>query len=136
MVQTPRAKCGDRGQVKCALWIGVTKGSEHVCRGKLNRPPLPSSDRVSDVRYPGGWNVGGQDSGCEISGWMECRPILGLVEHMDWDFRSCLSLRIPGRTSCIFPSLILCSLLDVVLILIFSFGMMQARKEEVNYLSG
>ena len=44
-----------------------------------------SADRIPDVRYPGGWNVGGQapdvrylggwnvsgqDSGCEISGWM------------------------------------------------------------------
>ena len=27
---------------------------------KLERRP----DRIPDVRYPGGWNVGGQDSGC------------------------------------------------------------------------
>ena len=26
------------------------------------------ADRIPDVRYPDGWNVGGQDSGCEISG--------------------------------------------------------------------
>ena len=32
-----------------------------------------SVDRISDVRYPSGWNVSGQDSGCEISGWMECQ---------------------------------------------------------------
>ena len=31
VVQTPGAKCGDRGQVKRALRIGVTKGSGHVC---------------------------------------------------------------------------------------------------------
>ena len=95
-VQTPGAnKCGDRGQVKRAprthreraklsgeseslttdvLRISVTEGSGHVCPGKLNCPPLPSGDRIPDVRYPGGWNVNGQDSGCEISGWMECRP--------------------------------------------------------------
>ena len=70
MVQTPGAKCGDRGQVKRAVRIGVTKGSGHVYPGKLNRPPFPSGNRVPDVRYPGGWNVGRQDSGCEISGWM------------------------------------------------------------------
>ena len=72
VVRTPGAKCGDRGQVKRALRIGIIKGSGHVCPGKLNRPLLPSGDRVPDVRYPGGWNVSGQDSGCEISGWMEC----------------------------------------------------------------
>ena len=26
-----------------------------------------SADRIPNVRYPGGWNVGRQDSGCEIS---------------------------------------------------------------------
>ncbi|WKA05087.1 hypothetical protein VitviT2T_023072 [Vitis vinifera] len=67
------AKCGDRGQVKRALRIVVTKGSGHVCQGKLNRPPFPSDDRIPDVRYPVGRNVGGQDSGCEISEWMECQ---------------------------------------------------------------
>ena len=30
-----------------------------------------STDRIPDVRYPGGWNVGGQNSGYEISGWNE-----------------------------------------------------------------
>ena len=30
-----------------------------------------SADRISDVRYLGGWNVDGQDSGCDISGWNE-----------------------------------------------------------------
>ena len=73
MVQTPGAKCGDRGQVKGALRIGVTKGSGHVYPGKLNRPHLLSGDRVPNVRYPGGWNVSGQDFGCEISEWMECQ---------------------------------------------------------------
>ena len=59
VVQTPGAKCGDRGQVKRALQIGVIEGSGHVCPGKLNRPPLPSGDR---------------GAGCEISEEVERRP--------------------------------------------------------------
>ena len=55
MVQTPGAKYGDCGHVRRALRIGVTEGSGHVYPGKLNRPPLPSSDNGAlDVRYPGG----------------------------------------------------------------------------------
>ena len=63
MVQNPGAKCGDRGQVKRALQIGITEGFGHVCPGKLNRPPLPSGNRgvgceisgqAPDMRYPGG----------------------------------------------------------------------------------
>ncbi|WKA11925.1 hypothetical protein VitviT2T_029373 [Vitis vinifera] len=50
VVQTPGAKCGDRGQVKRVLRIGVTEGSGHVCPGKLNRPPLPSGDRERRMR--------------------------------------------------------------------------------------
>ena len=71
MVQTPGAKCGDRGQVMCALRIGVTEGSGHVYPGKLNHPPLPSSDSGGARCGTSGWNVGGQDSGYEISGWNE-----------------------------------------------------------------
>ncbi|RVW95224.1 hypothetical protein CK203_025590 [Vitis vinifera] len=48
VVQTPGAKCGDRGQVKRALQIDVTEGSGHVCPGKLNRSPLPSGDRGAE----------------------------------------------------------------------------------------
>ncbi|RVX18685.1 Retrovirus-related Pol polyprotein from transposon TNT 1-94 [Vitis vinifera] len=59
VVQIPGAKCGDRGQVKRALQIGVIEGSGHVCPGKLNRPPLPSGDR---------------GAGCEISEEVERRP--------------------------------------------------------------
>ena len=51
VVQIPGAKCGDRGQVKRALQIGVIEGSGHVCPGKLNRPPLPSGDRGA------GWEI-------------------------------------------------------------------------------
>nr|CAN74244.1 hypothetical protein VITISV_037118 [Vitis vinifera] len=50
MVQTPGAKCGDRGQVMCALRIGVTEGSGHVYPRKLNRPHLPSGDRGRRMR--------------------------------------------------------------------------------------
>ena len=32
-----------------------------------------SADRIPDVRYLGGWNVDGQDSGYEVSEWMKCR---------------------------------------------------------------
>ena len=55
------------------LRISVTEGSGHVCPGNLNRPPLPSGDRIPnerylekverrpdripDVRYPGGMSV-------------------------------------------------------------------------------
>ena len=58
VVQTPGAKCGDRGQVKRALQIGVTEGSGHVCPGMLNRPPLPSGYRgagceISNIRRGG-----------------------------------------------------------------------------------
>ena len=58
VVQTPGAKCGDRGQVKRALWIGVTEGSGHVCPGKLNRPSLLSGGRrrMWDIRRR--WDVG------------------------------------------------------------------------------
>ena len=98
VVQTPGAKCGDRRQVKRTLRIGVTKRFGHVCPRKLNRPPLPSGDRrrmwdirvdgmsadmIPDVRYPGGWNVNGQDSGCDISRWMECRR----TGFRMWDIR-------------------------------------------------
>ena len=71
MVQTPGAKYGDRGHVKRALRIGVTEGSGHVYPGKLNRPPLPSSDSGGAGCETSGWNIGGQDSGYEISGWNE-----------------------------------------------------------------
>ena len=50
VVQTLGAKCGDRGQVKRAFWIGVTEGSGHVCPGKLNHPPLLSGDRERRMR--------------------------------------------------------------------------------------
>ena len=118
VVQTPGAKCGDHGQVKRALRIGVTEGSRHVCPGKLNHPPLPSgdrrqmwdirvdgtsADRIPDVRYPGGWNVGqtsadvrhpdkggtsaGQNSGCEISEYIRRRWNVGWTEFRMWDIR-------------------------------------------------
>ncbi|RVX18946.1 Retrovirus-related Pol polyprotein from transposon TNT 1-94 [Vitis vinifera] len=45
VVQTPGAKCGDRGQVKRALQIGVTEGSGH--RWNVGR-------QAPDMRYPGG----------------------------------------------------------------------------------
>ncbi|RVW29300.1 hypothetical protein CK203_103583 [Vitis vinifera] len=54
----PGAKCGDRGQVKRALRIGVTEGSGHVCPGKLNRPLLSSVGQAPDVRYPERGNKG------------------------------------------------------------------------------
>ena len=41
-----------------------------------------SEDRIPDVRYPSGWNVGGQDSGCEISRWNEGEfPTGGMREN-------------------------------------------------------
>ena len=39
VVQTPGAKCGDRGQVKRALLIGVTERSGHSYPEKLERRP-------------------------------------------------------------------------------------------------
>ena len=77
MVQTPGAKCGDRGQVKRALQISVTEGSGHVCPGKLNRPPLPSGDRGAgcDGINRGAW--------CEISGEVEHRS----DRRQIWDIR-------------------------------------------------
>ena len=68
MVQTLGAKCGDRGQVMCALRIGVTEGSGHVYPRKLNRPHLPSGDRgrrMRDIRV----ERRRTGAGCEISEW-------------------------------------------------------------------
>ena len=83
VVQTPGAKCGDRGQVKRALQIGVTEGSGHVCPGSwivllshpaTGVPDVMVSTGVSDVRYPERWNVGRTGAGYEISGWNEESP--------------------------------------------------------------
>ena len=72
MIQTPGAKCGNRGQVKRALRISVTEGSGHVCSGKLNCPPLPSGDRGAGCEIFGeDGTSAGQNSGYEISGWNE-----------------------------------------------------------------
>ena len=68
VVETPGAKCGDHGQVMCALRIGVTEGSGHVYSGKLNRPPLPSGDRgrrMRDIQV----ERRRTGAGCKISGW-------------------------------------------------------------------
>ena len=83
-VQTLGAKCGDRGQVKRALRIGVTEGSGHVCPGKLNHPLLLSAGQAPDVRYsekgnegfPSGWNEGFLSECNEgfSSGWNEGFP--------------------------------------------------------------
>ena len=75
-VQTLGAKCGDRGQVKRALWIGVTEGSGHVYSGKLNRPLLSSVGQAPDVRYPERGNKGFPSWWNEgfPSGWNEGFP--------------------------------------------------------------
>nr|CAN81831.1 hypothetical protein VITISV_019623 [Vitis vinifera] len=68
VVQTPGAKCGDRGQVMRAPRIGVTKGFGHVYLGKLNRPPLLSDDmgrRMRDIRVEQRWT----GARCKISEW-------------------------------------------------------------------
>ena len=100
MVQTPGAKCGDRGQVMRALRIGVTKGSGHVYLGKLNRPPLLSDDmgrRMRDIRveqrWTGArckiskWNGGGQAPDVRYPEKVECRPDrMAAVRHPDKGF--------------------------------------------------
>ena len=50
------------------LRISITEGSGHVCSGKLNRPPLPSSNRrrLWSTRGDGGMSAR-QNFGCEIS---------------------------------------------------------------------
>ena len=68
VVQTPGAKCGDRGQVKRALQIGVIEGSGHVCPRKLNRPHLPFGDRGAECEISG-----------EVEHWSNRRRI--------WDIR-------------------------------------------------
>ena len=71
MVQTPGAKCGDRGQVKRTLRIGVTEGSGHAYPEKLER----RSDIMAAVRHSDkGRTLAGQNSGYEISGWNEGFP--------------------------------------------------------------
>ena len=50
-----------------------------------------AADKIPNVRYPGGWNDGGQDSGCDISGWN-----VGRKEFRMGDIRvECQGGRIP-----------------------------------------
>ena len=39
--------------------------------GEVESSSSPIRRQASDVRYLGGWNVGGQDSRCDISWWNE-----------------------------------------------------------------
>ena len=50
------------------LRVSAIRGPEHVCSGKLKRPPLPSGVKCRMGNIRRSWNVDGRNFGCEISG--------------------------------------------------------------------
>ena len=55
-----RAKLSGESELPATevLRVGATRGSGHVCPGKLNRPPLPSGGRRRMWNIRRRWNVG------------------------------------------------------------------------------
>ena len=60
------------------LRVSAIRGSGYGWPRKLKRPPLPSGVRRR-MRISG-WNGGGEDSGCETSGWNAHAPLSGLPQ--------------------------------------------------------
>ena len=50
-----------------AIRISIIEASEHVCPGKLNRPPLPSGGRRRMWNIREGGTSAGYNSGCDTS---------------------------------------------------------------------
>ena len=88
-----RAKLSGESELSVTdvLRVGATRGSRHVCPGKLNRPPLPFGGRIRmwDIRRS--QNVG------RIPMWdIRRRRNVGRIELRLWDIRvECWRRRIP-----------------------------------------